>query len=357
MTETPAARARAAMERTYTASLICPVCDQTGAHEVLRARQVLALALADKPFHQVYGWTEGPGRAEDSPLYYGLCRCASCGFPGLENDFRLKAGESIANRRSLRRLFVEDRAGTSGALAQIAGGLGAMPHGSERSIRLLLGAIRAETLPYPEFWRRREIGRLHLRLALLYFDELHVDWNGPKQVPRYLERGPRAERLLAILNGLAPLRAEWPEIPLDPADPAEQALRFHREVYESRAEDPDPVQSVLEERRLAELYGMTGRREQAKEMLARARTTCARLRNEAAERERHSREDARISLEEIRALPVRIQRLNRLAEELKEEYRAICPPERKPAGAAVTAAGTRQDAKPAGGKRGFKLFG
>jgi hypothetical protein len=319
------------IDPTYELGLACPICMATGTQRLLRARQVVGLSLPGRPFFRAFAWADDIDRLKYSPLYYGICHCPRCHFSGPESDFRAEVGQRHVNIRTVQRLFVEERAGAKGIIAEILGPSFDRLAEPERSLRLILAAIRTECLPYPELWRRREIARLYLHLAWLYLDECHYDWAGvrPAEAPRYLEDGPQRARLDETLRFLALLRPEWPEIPLDESFTRAEALRYHQEVYQSRSQ-PEPEEAVLEERQLGELFGLAGQNEQARTMLARAQRSCQRFFKSETLRQQELFEDTTFSMAERRALSAKIQRLRALSGELAEQAQMLAP-DRKPA--------------------------
>jgi hypothetical protein len=348
-------------DRVYAVSLTCPVCGTPGVQKALRARQVIALSVPGHPFHRGYTWTDGLGRLEDSPLYYGLCLCPECRYPALESEFRATPEETpAAHRSSFRRLFVEGKAGKDGPVGEVLGACPELLPQPERAVRISLAAIRAQTLPYPEFWRRPELAGLLLRLSRLYFDELHLSWEDfkPGQTPRYVGHSQRAAALRSILDALSTLRSSWSEIPLSLDEAQAQALRFQREIYESRAGELAPEETVHEERRLARLLGVNGQRELARDMYVRARATCARLRADALRRQQLPYEECPLSLGERRALTTLIQRLGAIHQEITDEGGTVFGSScwgtiRTQDAARSRPARTPQPRK----KRGFRFFG
>ena len=309
----------------YSVNLPCPVCGLQGTHRVLRAKAVLSLEIPGHPFLRAFTWSQEQPRPQNSPFFFGLCCCPTCRYVGVDGEFRPEESLVHPNARSVRKVFINERAGRQGAVFALLGKDPEMLPEPERSIRLNLAAIRAEMLVYPELWRRAELGRLYLRLAWFYLDEAHLDWQGvrPAAPPVYLESGPNAERLRRVLASLESLRSEWPEIPLEEECCRQEALRFHHEVFQSRRDLPDPVQAVTEERQLAQLFGLVGQLDTARELLDRALQLCGRSRLEEFARQQSSWKDSTITMAQRRAMTVRIQRLALLAEEIAAERRDI----------------------------------
>lgn len=350
---------------SYVASLTCPICREATQQELVRARVVLTLPVKGHPFHRAFGWAdETIDRTKASPLHYGLCLCPLCGYPGLESDFRQGLALNHGSIRTLRKMFVEEQAGRRSPVPRILGPFPLELPEPERSIRMTLAAIRAEMLPYPELWRHRELGRLHLHLAWIYLDELHLNWEGARssEPPRFEDEGPNAERLTECWQRLSPLKASWPDIPLREEAAREAALRYHKSVYQTRVEEPGPEEAVKQELQLAELLGFMGQMEAAKDMLERARATSISLRTEAMARQKSTFEDTTFSLADRRLLSARIQRLTAMTVEIGEQIKDIYGP---PAGVkAVAGAGSRTAkaenktaAKPEVKRRRFGIFG
>jgi hypothetical protein len=351
-------------EPSYTAELLCPLCRQTGTQRLLRSRQVLTLQVKKRPFQRAFCWSEGYSRLLDSPLFYGVCVCPHCRYPAAESDFRLEPSATHPNQKALCHLFLEEKAGTVGPLAEILGPPAEGLADPERAIRWTLAAIRTETLLYPERWRRRELGRHYLRLFWLFLDEGHFAWDQckPLEAMTYLDIGPNHPRLTRILAGLEGYRSLWPEIPLAEEVARDEALRFHREVYEQRPQEPEPEEAVAEERQLAQLFGLTGQTEQSRDMLDRARATCMRLRQEAAQQQQAAWDEVALTLAERRLLTTRIQRLGLLASEIAEERTDLFGPIPRTQGKPAPAAPVRSGGKPPAAKavkpkRRFSLFG
>jgi len=347
----------------YAVELPCPACASRNLAILLRAKQTLTLSIPGHPFLRAFAWSEERNRLELSPLYFGAIVCAGCRFPGQEGEFRASDQEGGHPRRAtLQRLFVTEAAGRSGPVADTLGPDPEALREPERTLRILLAAIRAGTLPYPEFWNHAELGRLHLRLVWLFLDELHLDWTDvrPASPPRCLEDGPNAPRFKKILAELESIREFWPDAPLDECALREGALRFHREAFERRVEEPEAVQAVLEEWELAGLHGLTGDVEQAREILLHARLTCASRKEKELRRQKEAFENATLTMGERRALSTRIQRLGTLYDEIGMELRVNFGVEAVPlsrqrlaaarsAPAATAAAAARQ-------KKRFRLF-
>jgi hypothetical protein len=356
----------------YRVDLACPICGQVRPQPALRARQALAIEIRTNPFLRAFCWSEGHSRLEISPLYFGICLCPHCRFPGIEADFRIPVGESHPHVRSHRRMFLEEQAGIDGPLATLLGlGKTGMSR-PELSIRLTLAAIRTEMFVGPERWRRRELGRLYLHLFWLFLDEGHFSWEGlrPLEAPQYREEGPNRARLEAILTKLEPFRSCWPDIPLTETIARAEALRFHREAYELRLHEPGPEEAVLEERLLGQLFGLCGQFEQARDLYSRARQTCVRKRNETVALMQAAWDGAVLTLAERRRLTATIRTLTALLKEITEEQQdlfGLTPTDASKAGASGGAKGqahARPGTKPAGpggtvppAKKKFGLFG
>ncbi len=315
---------------TYEVALACPACGAVREQQVLRARQVLTLSVPGRPFERAFGWVESFCRTEDSPFYHNLCLCPECRYPGPESDFRLAPGQVPENQRSLQRLFRAEAAGDGSPVGAILGSRLEIYSEPERSLRLLLASLRAEMLHYPELWRRPQLGRLYLRLAWIYLDELHLSWNGlrPGDPPAYSAAGANRARMTEILSRLRALQNQWPEIPLDEEAARQAALRFHREVYQTRPTKPTAEAGAIEERQLAELYGLVGEKDKARELLDRAQDTCILGRTAANQHLQSGSRDATLTSLERNKLSAMIQRLARLSEEIAEQRRLIFGPRR-----------------------------
>jgi hypothetical protein len=319
--------------------------------------------VPDHPFLRAFGWAEGFSRTKDSPLYYGILLCPVCRYPGTEVEFKPQKDAALRNVQSIRRLFVEDHVGLQGPLAKLIGGCPEELPQPERAARLLLAAIRAEMLVYPGFWRLPELGRLHLRLAWLYLDELHLDWSPtpPVAPPVYADHGPGAERMREILGRLETLRGSWPDIPLDEEAARLGALRFYEEDYQRGRGEPTPEEAVGEEHRLAELLILAGRLDAAQEMFARAVATCDRHYRLERTRQVAAERNVSVTISARRDLAVRVRRLARLAEEIRQQRHDFLaslptPPPSAPAADGGTSA--RPDTPPVPKpKKRFGLFG
>jgi hypothetical protein len=291
----------------------------------MKSNLLLPVRVPGHPFLRAYTWYDGKARVS-RPLHFGICLCPCCRYPGVEVDFRDGAERTHDISRTLRRFFVEQSAGWGPPLADILGtGLEAMEH-PERTTRLHLAAIATQRLIYPELWRRREIGQLYLRLAWLYLDEMHLRWDPdhPTAPPTYEPEGPGYERMQAVLARLGPVRGAWPEIPLDEESTRREVLEFHQEAYTRRVDIPTPEESVADERLLAVLFGLNGDREKAKEMFERALDSCIRLRQEATQQQSGAWNSG-LSATETKALAIRIQRLGKSAEGIRDEMNTAFP--------------------------------
>lgn len=340
----------------YLVALDCPACGERSSQRVMKSNLLLTVRVPGHPFLRAYTWSDGKARAS-RPLHFGICLCPFCRYPGSEADFRDGAERTHDIRRTLRRFFVDQSAGASPPLAEILGtGLEAMEE-PERTTRLHLAAIATQRLVYPELWRRREIGQLYLRLAWLYLDELHLRWDPARAAapPVHEIEGPGSARMRHVLARLAPVRAVWPEAPLDEDSTRREVLEFHQEAYTRRVGVPSPEESVADERLLAVLFGLNGDRDKAKEMYDRAFDTCIRLRQEAT-KQQSGAWDSGLSATETKALTIRIQRLGKSAEAIKDEMdEAFKPPKAKvlvlsPPRPAVAAPPTKK-------RRIFGIFG
>jgi len=309
----------------YVGVLRCPACGEKSPQRMVKAHLVRTIPVPGHPFVRAFGWTDKTDRTEESPLRHGICLCAECRYAGTEADFRDGANLQ-GTAQTLRRLFGEQNAGVAGPLGRILGDFPEAEPEPDRSVRYTLGAIAAQRMIYPEYWRYRLLGRLYLRLAWLYFDELHLSWAPGDRgtLTGYSESGPGAERIAKTLAALAPLRDIWPDIPLTEEAARRAALWFHRRAWELQAEEQDPLEAVAEERELAELYGLNGDVQRAGELFGRALESCLRLRNEA-HRAQQTAWDRGLTIAEARALTVRVLRLTKMAEELHDAARAHGP--------------------------------
>jgi hypothetical protein len=153
-------------------------------------------------------------------------------------------------------------------------------------------------------------------------------------------------------DSLAPVRAVWSEAPLDEESTRREVLAFHQEAYTRRVGVPSPEESVADERLLAVLFGLNGDKEKAKEMYDRAFDTCVRLRQEAT-KQQSGAWDSGLSATETKALTIRIQRLGKSAEAIKDEMSEAFGP---PKGKVVPLPVPRRAAPPAPAKK-KKIFG
>ncbi len=340
----------------YQVVLCCPACGERSSQRVMKSNLLLTVRVPDHPFFRAYAWSDGTARVV-RPLHFGICFCPRCRYAGAEAEFRDGAERTHDISRTLRRHFVEQTAGMTQPLRTILGpGPDSTPD-PERATRLHLAAIATQRLIYPELWRRREIGQLYLRLAWLYLDELHLRWDPerPTTPPVYEAQGPGHAQMQEVLARLEGVRAVWPEAPLDEESTRREVLRFHQEAYMRRADTPSPEESVADERLLAVLFGLNGDREKAKEMYERALDTCIRLRQDASQLQARAW-DSGLSASETKALAIRIQRLSKSAEAIRDEMNAAFPP----AKARVTplpAARRAPAVAPPKKKRVFGLFG
>ena len=292
----------------------------------MKSNLLLSVRVPGHPFLRAYTWSDGTARVP-RPLHFGICVCPCCRYPGAEADFRDGPERTHDISRTLRRFFVERSVGWGPPLADILGTDLETMEDPERATRRHLAAIATQRMVYPELWRRREIGQLYLRLAWLYLDEMHLRWNPdhPTAPPTYEPEGPGHARMQAVLAGLAPVRTAWPEIPLDEESTRREVLKFHQEAYTRRAGIPTPEESVADERLLAVLFGLNGEREMAKEMFDRALDTCIRLRQEATQQQSEAWNNG-LSATETKALAIRIQRLGKSAEGIRDEMNTAFPP-------------------------------
>jgi hypothetical protein len=340
----------------YQVVLCCPACGERSSQRVMKSNLLLTVRVPEHPFLRAYTWSDGRARVA-RPLHFGICSCPRCRYPGAEAEFRSGAERTHDISRTLRRLFVEQSAGAGPPLTDILGtGLETMAD-PERATRLHLAAIATQRLIYPELWRRREIGQLYLRLAWLYLDEMHLRWDPdrPTAPPTYEPQGPGHARMQAVLARLGPVRALWPEVPLDEESTRHEVLRFHQEAYTRRVDIPTPEESVADERLLAVLFGLNGNREKAKEMFERALDTCIRLRQEATQQQAKAWESG-LSASETKALATRIQRLGKSAEGIRDEMNLAFPPPKARVTALPPPRRTAAEPTPRK-KRIFGLFG
>ena len=309
----------------YAAVQRCPACGERSPQRMFKAHLVRTLPVPGQPFLRAFGWTDGTDRTEESPLHHGICLCAECRYPGTEADFR-EGGNLQGTAQTLRRLFVEQSAGVSAPLVRILGSFPESDPQPERAVRYTLGAIAAQRMVYPEYWRVRLLGRLYLRLTWLYLDELHLSWTPGHRgaLLGWEEHGPGRDRLERVLDRLEPLRALWPDLPLDEESARRAALWFHLKAWQLQAEEQDPIDVVSDERELAELYALNGDLNRAGELFCRALDSCLRLRNEAYQAQQTAW-DRGLTLGEARALTVRVQRLTKMAEDLHEAARTYGP--------------------------------
>ena len=322
----------------------------------MKSNLLLPVRVPGHPFLRAYTWSDGTPRAA-RPLHFGICLCPSCRFPGIEADFREGAERTHDISRTLRRIFVDRTAGWAPPLTEILGtGLEAMED-PERTTRLHLAAIATQRLLYPELWRRREIGQLYLRLAWLYLDELHLRWDPERSTtpPAYEPEGPGRARMQAVLDKLAGVREVWPEVPLNEASTRREVLRFHQEAYTRRADVLTPEEAVADERLLAVLFGFNGDRDMAKEMYDRALDTCVRLRQETAQQQAGAWANG-LSATEAKALAIRIQRLGKSAEGIRDEMKTAFPPPKAKI-SALPPPRRAAAAPPANKRRKLGLFG
>ncbi len=310
----------------YQVALCCPACGERSLQRVMKSNLLLPVRVPGHPFLRAYTWSDGKPR-ESHPLHFGVCFCPCCHYPDIEADFRDGAGRTHDISRTLRRFFVEQLVGWGRPLADILGtGMESMED-PERTTRLHLAAIATQRLIYPELWRRREIGQLYLRLAWLYLDEKHLRWDPdhPTAPPTYEIEGPGYARMQAVLAQLEPIRAAWPEIPLDEESTRREVLKFHQEAYTRHSGTLTPEESVADERLLAVLFGLNGDQEMAKEMFERALDSCIRLRQEATQQQSGAWNSG-LSATETKALAIRIQRLSKSAEGIRDEMNTAFPP-------------------------------
>jgi hypothetical protein len=339
----------------YLVVLRCPACGERASQRVMKSNLLLTTHVPGHPFLRAYTWSDSKAR-EVRPIHLGVCLCPHCNYPGTDADFRQGHERTHGISRSLRRLFVEQDAGANLPLAEILGEGVEQKKEPERSLRLHLAAIAAQRLLYPELWRRREIGQLYLRLTWLYVDQLHLRWDQfrPTSVPSYHDEGPGYDEMMEALRRIEPMRDVWPDAPLNEQLAREEALRFYQDAYTTRADSPSPEELVAEERLLGVLFGMNGDPVKAKEMYERAVENCARLR-QAAYREHQSAWENGLTASEAKALATRVQRLNLMAEEIREEMKVVFAPP-KPAPTPVTP--IRPAAAPAPvKKKRFGIFG
>jgi hypothetical protein len=338
----------------YSVALECPACGERSSQRVMKSNLLLTVRVPGHSFLRAYTWSDGRARAS-RPLHFGICLCPCCRYAGSEADFRDGAGRTLDIRQTLRRHFVEQLVGSTSPLAEILGPAVEAMEEPERTTRLHLAAIATQRLVYPELWRRREIGQLYLRLAWLYLDELHLRWDPahPAGPPAYEPEGPGFARMQDILARLELVRAAWPDAPLDESTTRREVLTFHQEAYTRRADVPSPEESVADERLLAVLFGLNGDRDKAKEMYERAFESCIRLRQEATKQQTGAW-DSGLSATETKALAIRIQRLTRSAESIKDEMNeAFKPPKPK----VIPLPVPRQAAPPPRKKGIFGIFG
>ena len=308
----------------FSTILRCPACGEKATQRLVKAHLVLAVPVPGKPFHRAFAWMQGTAGGNTSPLYHGICVCPECRYPGIESDFR-EAGDRAPVGQALRRLFAEKGAGLRAPLAAILGPFPETEPEPDRAVRLTLGAIAAQQMIYPEYWRLPVLARLYLRLTWLYLDELHLAWKGDGHdlLEGWHERGPGHDRFEAVLAKLAPVREAWRNMPLNEELARRHALRLHQKVYDVRQDIPQPEELVAEERLLAELYGLNGDLYQAAEMFGRALDSCLRLREEAYELHQTAW-DRGLTISEVRVLATRVHRMGLLADEINLQANRTC---------------------------------
>ena len=115
---------------------------------------------------------------------------------------------------------------------------------------------------------------------------------------------------------------------------------------------------VAEERLVAELLGMVGELEAAREMLDRALATCERLRERVVGTEQASWKDLTLTAAEHRALAVQVQRLDSLANAIARERKGIFGSPVLPRQARLVSPSTARNAPgPPSAQRGKRRFG
>jgi hypothetical protein len=356
----PAARDRDSLDREYAdradyqVVLCCPACGERSSQRVMKSNLLLPVQVPGHPFLRAYTWSDGKARTA-RPLHFGICLCPCCHYPGVEADFRDGTERTHDISRTLRKFFVDQSVGWGPPLTDLLGtGLDTMED-PERTTRLHLAAIATQRQIYPELWRRREIGQLYLRLAWLYLDELHLRWdpNHSTQPPTYEAEGPGYARMQAVFSRLEPVREVWPEIPLDEESTRCEVLLFHEDAYTRRAGVLTPEESVADERLLAVLFGLNGQLDMAKEMYERALDTCIRLRQEATQQQLGAW-SAGLNATETKTLAIRVQRLGKRAEGIRDEMNTAFPP---PKAKGTPGSGRGASGPPQKKRRLFGIFG